>query len=116
MRGRSSLFLMEQLIVIAVFAICAAVCVKIMFIARTITVDAVDTRYALLIAESEAEGFKRLEKTEGVAHFVKQACEKFSLEMRVAEDSGVELAHITIVRISDEKPLVSLTSARRMGL
>jgi len=29
-RSRSTLFLMEQLIVIAVFAICAAACVKIL--------------------------------------------------------------------------------------
>jgi len=57
-RSKSTLFLMEQLVVIAVFAICAAVCVYILAISYLMTVDAVDTRNALLVAESAAEMYK----------------------------------------------------------
>ena len=57
-RSKSTLFLMEQLVVIAVFAICAAVCVYILAVSYLMTVDAVDTRNALLVAESAAEMYK----------------------------------------------------------
>ena len=57
-RSKSTLFLMEQIVVIAVFAICAAVCVKILALSYIMTVDAVDTRNALLAAESAAESHK----------------------------------------------------------
>jgi len=57
-RSRSSLFLMEQIVVIAVFAFCAAVTVYIMAAAHQMSADAVDTRYALLMAENAAEVHK----------------------------------------------------------
>lgn len=57
-RSRASLFLMEQIIVIAVFALCAAVCVYIIAASHTMSVNAVDTRYALLMAENTAEAHK----------------------------------------------------------
>jgi|GEM_PF-366087 len=57
-RSRSSLFLMEQIIVIAIFAFCAAVTVYIMAAAHQMSADAVDTRYALLMAENAAEAYK----------------------------------------------------------
>ena len=49
---------MEQIIVIAVFAICAAVCVRIISASHIMTTDAVDTRHALMQAESAAESHK----------------------------------------------------------
>ena len=57
-RSKSTLFLMEQLVVIAVFAICAAVCVYILARSYLMTVEAVDSRHALLIAENAAEMYK----------------------------------------------------------
>jgi hypothetical protein len=49
---------MEQLVVVLVFAVCAAVSVRILFTAYQKNVDAVDTRMALLAAENVAESFK----------------------------------------------------------
>ena len=57
-RSKATLFLMEQLVVIAVFAICASVCVYILAISYLMTVDSVDKRNALLVAESAAESHK----------------------------------------------------------
>ena len=57
-RSKSTLFLMEQLIVIAVFAVCAAVCVNIIVSSYLMTVEAVNTKNALIISESAAETFK----------------------------------------------------------
>lgn len=52
------MFLLEQLIVIAIFAICAAACVKIFVYAYITTNEAKDMSNALLVAESGAECYK----------------------------------------------------------
>jgi len=58
MKSRSSLFLIEQLIVIAVFAVCAAVCVKIFVESHIISSAGADINNALLVAKNGAESFK----------------------------------------------------------
>ena len=57
-RSKSTLFLMEQLIVVAVFAICAAACVTILTESFFIANETRDHGNAILIAESGAECFK----------------------------------------------------------
>jgi len=57
-RSKSTLFLIEQLIVIAVFAICAAACVSIMTTAFFFTNDSASKSNAIIRAESAAELFK----------------------------------------------------------
>jgi len=57
-RSRSTLFLIEQLIVIAVFAICAAACARILTSAYFSSRDSRDMSNAILVAESSAESFK----------------------------------------------------------
>jgi len=57
-RSKSTLFLIEQLIVIAVFAICAAACISILTTAYFYTKDSAATNNAILKAESAAELFK----------------------------------------------------------
>jgi len=57
-RSRSTLFLIEQLIVVAVFAICAAACAGILTSAYFTASDAKDLSNAILAAENGAETFK----------------------------------------------------------
>ena len=57
-RSRSTLFLMEQLIVIAVFAVCAAACVKILTASHFMATDTRDTSFAIRVAENCAECYK----------------------------------------------------------
>jgi len=57
-RSKSTLFLIEQLIVIAVFAICAAACVSILTTAFFFTNDSASKSNAIIRAESTAELFK----------------------------------------------------------
>ena len=57
-RSKSTLFLIEQLIVVAVFAICAAACIFILTSAYFTSVETRDLRNAILIAENVAETFK----------------------------------------------------------
>jgi len=58
---------MEQIIVITVFAICAAACVKIFVVSFLMTVDSVDIRNALHAAESAAETYKSTAGDTGMA-------------------------------------------------
>jgi len=69
-RSKSTLFLIEQLIVIAVFAICAAVCINILTAAFFITDNTVAENSALLRAESAAEVFKATGGDEGAVRSV----------------------------------------------
>jgi len=57
-RSKSTLFLIEQLIVIAVFALCAAACISILANAYFMARDSRDISNALLAAESVADSFK----------------------------------------------------------
>jgi len=57
-RSKSTLFLIEQLIVIAVFAICAVACISILTAAYFNANDSKATSHAILKAESAAEVFK----------------------------------------------------------
>ena len=135
-RGKSSLFLMEQLVVIGVFALCAAVCVKIITLSFIMTADAVDTRYALLAAENAAEGHKALPgNAEALAALlgghvqpdmygvIVYFCEAWqpansasaAFVLRAEKTRGQMLiaSDITVTRLRDENVLVQLHAAAR---
>ena len=57
-RSRSTLFLMEQLIVVAVFAICAAACVRILTASYYMANETRDISNAIEAAENGAERYK----------------------------------------------------------
>jgi type II secretory pathway pseudopilin PulG len=57
-RSKSTLFLIEQLIVTAVFAICAAACISILTVSYFYAIDSQSTGNAILKAESAAEIYK----------------------------------------------------------
>jgi len=66
-RAKSALFLIEQLIVIIVFALCAAVCAQI-FTASFVTAhDARDLNYALVAAKNGAETYRVFGNTKDAA-------------------------------------------------
>jgi len=57
-RSRSTLFLIEQLIVVAVFAICSAACARILTSAYFTAKESKDLSNAVLVAENAAESYK----------------------------------------------------------
>ena len=69
-RSRSTLFLIEQLIVVTVFAICAAACVRIIVSAWYMARESRDINNAIHAAESGAESYKAvagdISKTAGI--------------------------------------------------
>lgn len=66
---KSSLFLMEQLIAILVFAICAAVCVRVFAASFAMSNEGRDMNNALIIAKNGAECYKSVSGDgENMAH------------------------------------------------
>jgi hypothetical protein len=136
-RSRASLFLMEQIIVIAVFALCAAVCVKIIVVSYSMSADAVDTRRALLMAENTAEVHRATGgnsalvaefmsgtvNAQGMAAYfcsdwipTERAYAAFVLDMQQREGAwGATRAEIAVRRLRDDKMLVQLSTAVRGG-
>jgi hypothetical protein len=57
-KSRSALFLMEQLIVIFVFSVCAAVCISIFVESYLIAKRSVEVNHAIRVAGNGAESFK----------------------------------------------------------
>lgn len=55
---KSALFMMEQLIVILIFAVCAAVCVEIFAASFIMSGESRDINNALIISECGAESYK----------------------------------------------------------
>ena len=135
-RSRSTLFLMEQIIVITIFAICAAVCVKILVVSFLMTVDAVDTKNALLAVESAAESHKAFAgDNSSIArilggHYndygviVYFNCDWQSIDIaedasfvlhlyRYREEPALILSDIFVTRVASGDQLVSITTAVR---
>jgi len=125
---------MEQIIVIAVFAFAAAICVSILATSYLQTVNAVDTKNALIAAESAAESFKAFSgDTNRVAEFFGTAPEangdvfiSFDSDWRPGEaadfvlhmatrhgDFNIILSDISVTDMARGEELVSFTVATR---
>ncbi|MCL2575146.1 MAG: hypothetical protein FWE33_01815 [Defluviitaleaceae bacterium] len=118
-RSKSTLLLIEQIIVIAIFAFCAAVSVSIISSAYLITQNSVDARNALAVAESAAESFKAFggDADKVVEMINRDIDENFSLDMTVRDDGGnIVFADIVVIRVDDGEELVTLTAAARRGV
>jgi hypothetical protein len=130
---------MEQIIVIAVFAICASVCVKILVVSYLMTEQAVETRHALSVAESAADGFKAyggdLERVFAILggadgqYIYDDALTVYydsdwnptekrgaAFALHVARSQGSQnliLADISVIKVDKNRELVSFTAAVR---
>ena len=128
---------MELLVVVTVFAVCAAICVKILAVSHLMTTNAVDTRNALLVAESAAESHKAFggdtarlaEILNGYANgadtvrvfycsdwqpgSIENADFILELITHSADNTAVIFADITVSRVVTGDELISLTAAVR---
>ena len=137
-RSRSTLFLMEQLVVILVLAVCASACVSIFVDSYFIARDARDLKTAVLTAENGAECYKAaggdIQKTavflsaggaepNGLTVFYNSEWSlcgaddaMYSMVIsRGSDTADVISAGLTVSRIAGDKPgeLVSLALAAR---
>ena len=128
---------MEQIIVILVFAVCAAVCVRLFFASYTMTNESSDINNALLAAKNGAECYKAAggdadkvaELLAGVSDGTSvavyydnnwQACQADSAAyvMSFSNDPDeplINLSDISVAKITGEE-IIDLTVAARRGI
>ena len=128
-RSKSTLFLIEQLIVIAVFAICAVACISILTAAYFNANDSKSTSHAILRAESAAEVFKAtggdenavlgiLEGTRGERHGYSGVTVYYNNDWQVSNEGNASyVLHIGYHprRLTDALILADLTVDRITG-
>jgi len=117
-RSRSTLLLIEQIIVIAIFAFCATASINIIVSAYLITENAVNTRSALTIAESAAESFKAfegdIERTLELMDDLNGLGHLFEMRLDVRDyGSNIIFADITVSNINNGEELITLAVAAR---
>ena len=118
---KSGLFLMELLIVITVFAVCAAICVSIFTEAYLTAAHTRDVSRAVNEARSAAEAFKATGRIPGAVYYNSdwQPCQEdgASFVVWLEPDGGSGLIPTCTVRVQQVtgETLVSLTAASRFG-
>lgn len=108
-------FLLELMIVICFFMVCASICILAFAKADHLSCLAADRDRAVLAAESIAEVWKLegLEGAEALQEELKTEMPGLQVEFRVCSDgAGLETAYIQVVRESDQKELFLLEAGR----
>ena len=84
MKSKASLFLMEQLIMILVFALAAAVCMGVFARTNAISEEIARTDEAMLIAQNAAE----ILKSTGDPEFAKAQVNAGAFELEITEETS----------------------------
>lgn len=96
MKSKASLFLMEQLIMILVFALAAAVCIGVFAKTNAISEDIARRDEAMIIARNAAE----ILKSSGDPEFAKKRVDTGDFELEISEEnsgiSGLCCGKITV--------------------
>lgn len=111
-RSRNGAFLVELLIVIAVFAVCSAACVRVVGIAAS------EMRYAERLSDAQI-------KTADIAECYKSGADKADLEklyadgdieIKLTERIDGSMRYLDITASDSNYTYITITSARRVDL
>lgn len=108
MRSKASLFLMEQLVMVLVFALCAAVCLRIFAGAEQISAETARRDGAVVIAQNGAELLKSGCAAEEVETVLSDGGYVLRIEALPTAVPGLAQARITV--FSEGSELFSLTA------
>ena len=117
--GKSSLFLMELMIALLIFAVCACVCAAIIAKAGADITESRDMSNALIMAQNQAELIKSGQDTTGETGYfdsdllpVSQENAEYSVVSTVTpSDSGVTEYTVEVFREADNKLIWEISSA-----
>ena len=117
--GKSSLFLMELMIALLIFAVCACVCATIIAKAGADINESRDMSNALIIAQNQAELIKGGRNTEGeIGYFdgellpVSQEDAEYTVVSTVTSDQGGLTEYtVEVFRAADNKLIWEISSA-----
>ena len=115
--SNSTLFLMEQLIVILIFSFCAAVCVKIFVVSFIIASDSNDMTNAMRIAQSGAECYKAADGDAEYAASILGGGTVIDGSILVYYDKDWQICKedeaVYVLKFTEDKDLYELTSVAR---
>ena len=107
MRSKTSLFLMEMLVAVLIFALCAALCIQVFARAEEISLETARQEEAMLMAQNAAELLRSGMTAEDVIQTLSGDYE-LQIEPINTEVSGLQKAEITVC--FEEMPLFSLVA------
>ena len=107
MRSKTSLFLIEMLVAVLVFALCAALCIQVFARAEEISLETARQEEAMLMAQNAAELLRAGMSAEDVTQTLSGAYGLW-IEPLESEVLGLQKARITVC--FEEMPLFSLVA------
>lgn len=118
-RGKSGLFLMELMIALLIFALCACVCVAIIAKASANLTESRDMSNALILSQNKAELIKSGKETEDKTDYFdaeltavsKDNSVYYSVSKIQSADNGVKEYTVEIYRTADDKLIYDINSA-----
>lgn len=118
-RGKSGLFLMELMIALLIFALCACVCVAIIAKASANLTESRDMSNALILSQNQAELIKSGKETEDKTDYFdaeltavnKDNSVYYSVSKIQSLDNGVKEYTVEIYRTADDKLIYDINSA-----
>lgn len=118
-RGKSGLFLMELMIALLIFALCACVCVAIIAKASANLTESRDMSNALILSQNQAELIKSGKETGDKTDYFdaeltsvnKDNSVYYSVSKIQSADNGVKEYTVEIYRTADDKLIYDINSA-----
>ena len=122
----TAMFLMEMIMVVGFFIICACICIQVFARANTLSRLAEDTNHAVIAAENMAESWKAGERS-GTESTEPQYFDRnwqepadpsqaaFAAELQTEDGDGMQEARITVTRLRDQRELIQIRVGRLSG-
>ncbi len=137
LKSKTSLFLMELILTILLFAACGAVCVKVLVASHVMTVDTVELNEAVSIAQGFAEVMRGTDGdigsvlehypdaiSGGEGYFEVFYNENFEVcqyrdaayvsDVTMAPNGAIQNMEVRVVRLSDYKEIYTLNATKYM--
>lgn len=113
-RSKSGIFLIELCIVIAVFALCAAISLKVLSVADTELSYSVNLSEAKSLSAYIAESYKGGMSLSDIESVIKEETKNSTLSASIAERQGEYNVSYLDIEISDkDRSYITITCARR---
>lgn len=106
MKSKASLFLMEQLVMLLVFALAAALCLGVFVRVDRISAETKQRDEAVILASNAAEMLKSVKNPQEVLKYIE--IDGFTLEIQEEESGIAGLRQARIVVFSDQEEVFSL--------
>ena len=138
LKSKTSLFLMEMIITVLLFAVCSAVCVRLFAMAHTLSTDTRELNEAVSLAQGFAESMRGTDgRIDSILEYYPEAVkggdnffvvyydENFNpckyngavyvSDVSLSPNGAIQNMRIKIVRLSDYKEIYNLTATKYMN-